>query len=262
MTGQKPDLTNNGDTGAPKLGGAAGTSAKTLPSQPGSAGRVLVVDDEPMIREVMAGYLVHDGFEVIEAEDGAEAIRQWDRTSPDIVLLDIMLPGVTGLDVLRHIRKGGSTPVILLTARGAEEDRVTGLELGADDYVVKPFSPREVTARVRTVLRRTQPDSPADTEISFGWVKVDLVSRAVSVQGEAVDVTRKEFDLLAHMVTHAGEVFTRADLLEQVWGSSEEWQDPATVTVHISRLRQKLERNPTEPDHLVTVYGVGYRLDP
>jgi len=222
---------------------------------------VLVVDDEPMIREVMANYLAHDGFEVTEASDGAEAIRQWDSTQPDLVLLDIMLSGVTGLDVLRHIRKGGSTPVILLTARGAEEDRVTGLELGADDYVVKPFSPREVMARVKSVLRRVRPVEPAGTVIEFGGIRIDVVSRSVSKDAVAVEVTRKEFDLLAHLVKHAGEVFTRAQLLEQVWGSSEEWQDPATVTVHISRLRQKLEPNPADPTHLATVYGVGYRLD-
>ena len=224
-------------------------------------GVVLVVDDEPMIREVVSNYLEHDGYEVIQAADGAEAITRWDTAKPDLVLLDIMLPGVSGLDVLRHIRKGGATPVILLSARGSEADRVTGLELGADDYVVKPFSPREVAARVRTVLRRVQPNEPQETLISFGAVTLDLGSRAVTFEAEPAELTRREFDVLAHLVSHPGTVFSRADLLEQVWGSSDEWQDPATVTVHMSRLRQKLEVDPANPAHLVTVYGVGYRFD-
>jgi DNA-binding response OmpR family regulator len=225
------------------------------------AGRVLVVDDEPMIREVLVNYLVHDGFEVVEAEDGTMAVEALAAATFDLVLLDIMLPGLTGLEVLRRIRAGGDVPVILLTARGAEEDRVAGLELGADDYVVKPFSPREVVARVRSVLRRTNP-AEAPNVVEFGDVVVDLGGRSLTVKGEAVEVPRKEFDLLGYLVARPQQALTRSELLEQVWGSSEEWQDPATVTVHVSRLRQKLEADPSKPAHLVTVFGVGYRFEP
>lgn len=221
---------------------------------------VLVVDDEPMIREVLCEYLTRDGFHVLEAADGAAAIEMAEDQRPSLILLDLMLPKFNGLDVLRHVRSSSNVPVILLTARGEESDRVAGLELGADDYVVKPFSPREVAARVRSVLRRSQP-AAAQPTLSFGDVVVDLGRRSVSVQDTAVELTRKEFDLLAHFVNHVGVVLEREELLERVWGSSSEWQDPSTVTVHVSRLRQKLEANPSEPAHFLTVYGVGYRFE-
>ena len=222
---------------------------------------VLVVDDEPMVREVLAQYLSHDGFTVVEAADGDEAVAKLDESSPDLVLLDLMLPKRHGLEVLRHARSTSDVPVILLTALGDEKDRVAGLELGADDYVVKPFSPREVAARVKSVLRRASgPSAPAVT--TFGAITVDMDSRQVSRNSLLVELTRLEFDLLAFLVANPNRVVSRDELLQSVWDSSAEWQDPATVTVHVRRLRQKLEADPSEPDHILTVYGVGYRFEP
>lgn len=222
---------------------------------------VLVVDDEPMVREVLAQYLSHDGFTVVEAADGDEAVTKLDESSPDLVLLDLMLPKRHGLEVLRHARSTSDVPVILLTALGDEKDRVAGLELGADDYVVKPFSPREVAARVKSVLRRSSgPSAPAVT--SFGAITVDMDSRQVSRDSLLIELTRLEFDLLAFLVANPNRVVSRDELLQSVWDSSAEWQDPATVTVHVRRLRQKLEADPSEPDHILTVYGVGYRFEP
>ncbi len=225
-----------------------------------AAQTVLVVDDEPMVREVLTRYLEHDGFTVVEAADGDEAVAKLDDAQPDLVLLDLMLPKRHGLEVLRHARTIGDVPVILLTALGDEKDRVAGLELGADDYVVKPFSPREVAARVRSVLRRSTPPA-GPTMITFGDVVVDTGRRQVERAGESVELTRLEFDLLAYLASRPGQVVSRDQLLESVWESSAEWQDPATVTVHVRRLRQKLEVDPSAPLHLVTVYGVGYRFE-
>jgi len=221
---------------------------------------VLVVDDEPMVREVLAHYLTHDGFTVVEAADGEEAVAKLDACAPDLVLLDLMLPKKHGLEVLRHARSTSDVPVILLTALGDEKDRVAGLELGADDYVVKPFSPREVAARVKSVLRRAS--GPANPVIlSFGEVTVDLDRRRIERAEAEVELTRLEFDLLAFLVGHPNRVVSRDELLQNVWDSSAEWQDPATVTVHVRRLRQKLEHDPSQPEHILTVYGVGYRFE-
>lgn len=221
---------------------------------------VLVVDDEPMVREVLAHYLTHDGFTVVEAADGEEAVAKLDACAPDLVLLDLMLPKKHGLEVLRHVRSTSDVPVILLTALGDEKDRVAGLELGADDYVVKPFSPREVAARVKSVLRRAS--GPANPVIlSFGEVTVDLDRRRIERAEAEVELTRLEFDLLAFLVSHPNRVVSRDELLQNVWDSSAEWQDPATVTVHVRRLRQKLEHDPSQPEHILTVYGVGYRFE-
>ena len=221
---------------------------------------VLVVDDEPMVREVLAHYLTHDGFTVVEAADGEEAVAKLDACAPDLVLLDLMLPKKHGLEVLRHARSTSDVPVILLTALGDEKDRVAGLELGADDYVVKPFSPREVAARVKSVLRRAS--GPANPVIlSFGEVTVDLDRRRIERAEAEVELTRLEFDLLAFLVSHPNQVVSRDELLQNVWDSSAEWQDPATVTVHVRRLRQKLEYDPSQPEHILTVYGVGYRFE-
>lgn len=221
---------------------------------------VLVVDDEPMVREVLTRYLEHDGFHVVEAADGDEAVEKLDACQADLVLLDLMLPKRHGLDVLRHARATSDVPVILLTALGDEQDRVAGLELGADDYVVKPFSPREVAARVRSVLRRAAP-APSAALITFGSISIDTNRRVVERAGETVELTRLEFDLLAFLAGRPGQVVSRDELLQSVWESSAEWQDPATVTVHVRRLRQKLELDPSAPNHLVTVYGVGYRFE-
>jgi len=221
--------------------------------------RVLLVDDEPRILEVAANYLRRDGYHVQTAVDGVSARRLVDEFRPDLVVLDLMLPALSGFEVLAEIRRNGDLPVILLTARAEEADRVAGLELGADDYVVKPFSPRELVARVRSVLRRSTP-KPILGPIEFDGVEVDVGRRIATVSGIPVELTAKEFDVLAFLVGHAQQVFSRSDLLERVWGSSAEWQDPATVTVHIRRLRMKIEDDPQNPRWLQTVWGVGYRF--
>ena len=223
--------------------------------------RILVVDDEPTVREVVARYLQRDGYEVEIAVDGDEARRALVTFRPDLVVLDIMLPSASGLEVLREIRRHGELPVILLTARAEEVDRVTGLELGADDYVVKPFSPRELTARVRSVLRRSAPRQ-VQGSLTFNGLTIDTASREVAVEGSRVDLTAREFDLLAFLATNPRQVFSRGQLLEQVWDSSTAWQDPATVTVHVRRLRQKIDADPQNPRWVTTVWGVGYRFEP
>lgn len=229
------------------------------------APQVLVVDDEPMVREVVARYLERDGLCVHETGDG-EAARTWlAEHQPDLVVLDIMLPGVDGLTILRELRAAGEVPVILLSARVEEVDRVLGLELGADDYLIKPFSPRELAARVRTVLRRAR-SAPAGAgarrELAFDGLAIDLAAREVSVDGTVVELRPKEFDLLAVLASEPRRVFSRRQLLEQVWDSAPEYQDPATVTVHVGRLRQKLERDPEAPRWIATARGVGYRFEP
>lgn len=228
-----------------------------------TAARVLVVDDEPTVREVVGDYLRRDGFVVHEAGDGAEALAAVAGFRPDLVVLDLMLPAVPGLDVLRELRSGSSIPVILLTARAEESDRVVGLELGADDYVVKPFSPRELAARVRSVLRRSGSAPQNDDRLlTFDGLAIDLRSRELTVDGTTVALTPKEFDVLAHLASHPRQVYSRAQLLTQVWDSSAEYQDPATVTVHVRRVRNKIERSPENPRWIVTVFGVGYRFEP
>ncbi|MGE0877963.1 MAG: response regulator [Acidimicrobiia bacterium] len=224
---------------------------------------VLVVDDEPMVREVVTTYLELDGLRVHEAADGESALRAIAAYRPDLVVLDVMLPGTDGLTVLRHLRAEGDTPVILLTARTDEIDRVLGLELGADDYVVKPFSARELTVRVRNVLRRTMNTtaSAADTVV-HGDLRIDTRSREVHIAGRTIELTPKEFELLRVLAAEPRRVFSRRQLLEQVWGSAPEYQDPATVTVHVGRLRQKIEHDPDEPTRITTVWGVGYRFEP
>ncbi|HEX2029210.1 MAG TPA: response regulator transcription factor [Nitriliruptorales bacterium] len=223
--------------------------------------RVLVVDDEPMVREVVARYLQRDGYRVDVAADGGTALRTARDRRPHLVILDLMLPDTSGLEVLRELRRTGAVPVILLTARGDEGDRVLGLELGADDYVVKPFSPRELTARVRSVLRRAEPRPPS-SPLQFVGLRIDPVTREVTVDDRQVELTAREFELLLFLAGSPRQVFTRGQLLAEVWDSSADWQDPATVTVHVGRLRQKLERDPQRPRWLTTVRGVGYRFEP
>ncbi|HHC08629.1 MAG TPA: response regulator transcription factor [Actinobacteria bacterium] len=226
---------------------------------------ILVVDDEPIVREVVSTYLEREGFVVEEADDGREALEMLERLDPDLVVLDVMLPYVDGFSILTALRRTSDVPVILLTARSEEPDRILGLELGADDYVVKPFSPREVAARVRTVLRRSSERPPPVEEerrMDFGDLVVDPRTREVLVAGEPVDLTPKEFDLLAFLASSPRQVFSRGQLLEHVWASSVEWQDPSTVTVHVRRIRQKIEPDPDEPRWVTTVWGVGYRFEP
>ncbi len=225
--------------------------------------KVLVVDDEPTVREVVVGYLRRDGHDVAEAADGNAALDLLDADPPDLVVLDMMLPGVNGLDVLRRVRATSDIPVIMLTARAEESDRVSGLELGADDYVVKPFSPRELAARVNGVLRRTSGrESSAPQPLRFGELHIDPRSREVTLDGRIIEMTPKEFDVLTFLASSPRQVFSRAQLLESVWQSSPDWQDPATVTVHVRRIRNKIEADPEHPRWITTVWGVGYRFEP
>jgi two-component system, OmpR family, response regulator ResD len=229
------------------------------------AGRatVLVVDDEPIVRDVLSRYLAKSGFAVELAEDGEEALARYESAQPDLVLLDLMLPRIDGLEVFTRIRSRATTPIIMLTARGAETDRVVGLEIGADDYVTKPFSPREVVARVRTVLRRSAAlkNGQEDETLRFGDLEIDPRAHEVRSVGRPVTMTPKEFDLLLFLAQNAGTAFSRLQLLDELWDFAFDG-DPSTVTVHVRRLREKVETDPSRPRHLVTVWGVGYRFDP
>jgi DNA-binding response OmpR family regulator len=225
--------------------------------------RVLIVDDEPMVRDVLARYLMRSGFIAESAADGEAAIAAFDASRPDLVLLDLMLPRIDGFSVFHSIRARAATPVIMLTARGEETERIAGLELGADDYVAKPFSPREVVARVQAVLRRGMPQDGASKMegLVFDDLELDGASREVRVRGRLVALTPKEFDLLYLMASSPRTVFTRSELLDELWDLAFEG-DPSTVTVHIRRLREKIEHDPSKPRRLVTVWGVGYRFEP
>jgi DNA-binding response OmpR family regulator len=222
---------------------------------------VLVVDDEPIVREVVVRYLEREGYTTLEADDGDQAREMLEGRHPDLVVLDVMLPGTDGLELCRWIRSRSELPVILLTARGEEADRIVGLELGADDYVTKPFSPRELAARVRTVLRRAAPNGGAGERMSFGDVELDASTRDVRKGGSELKLTAKEFDLLWFLTRHPRRVFSRDQLMSRVWGY-EAALDTGTVTVHVRRLREKIEDEPSAPRHLQTVWGVGYRLVP
>ena len=220
-----------------------------------------MVDDDPDARWLAGEALVEYGFEVSEASNGHEAMKQFEARHPDLIVLDLGLPGIGGLDVLKWLRTTNNVPVILLTGRGAQPDRVVGLELGADDYVVKPFDARELVARVNAVLRRGRSDH-GKHRLEFGELTIDLQTRDVSHSGELVDLTAKGFDLLAFLASSPRRVFSREELLDQVWGSSVEWQDPSTVNEHIHRLRRKIEPNPGSPRWIATLRGAGYRFTP
>ena len=220
---------------------------------------VLVVDDDATVREIVITYLTAAGHTVASAADGHEALASIAETPPELVVLDLMLPGVDGLEVCRRVRETSDVPVIMLTAKGTVSDRVVGLEQGADDYVTKPFSPRELVLRVDSVLRRTGEPVVVGGPVTSGTVVVDPGSRVVTRDGERVSMTAREFDLVHHFVAHPGTVFSREELLRDVWGWS--FGDDSTVTVHVRRLREKLEDDPTRPSQLVTVWGVGYRWE-
>jgi DNA-binding response OmpR family regulator len=224
--------------------------------------RILVVDDEPLVREVVVAYLEREGFHVDEASTGSGALDKINEQQPDLVVLDVMLPEIDGFGVLAELRRSGDIPVILLTARSEEPDRVLGLELGADDYVVKPFSPRELAARVRSVLRRSSGVAAPAEVLEFDGLRIDEQAREVSADGKLIETTPKEFDLIAFLARSPRQVFSRSQLLEQVWDSSPDWQDPSTVTVHVRRLRRKIESDPEAPRWITTVWGVGYRFEP
>jgi DNA-binding response OmpR family regulator len=222
---------------------------------------VLVVDDEPIVREVVVSYLRREGYRTLEAGDGDRALELVERERPDLVVLDLMLPGTDGLSVCRRIRSRSDLPVIMLTARGEEADRIVGLELGADDYVTKPFSPRELAARVRTVLRRSSTPSARDERLAFDELEIDASTREVTRAGKVVRLTAKEFDLLWFLASHPRRVFSRDQLMDRVWGY-EAALDTGTVTVHVRRLREKIEPDASRPRYLETVWGVGYRFAP
>jgi len=221
---------------------------------------VLVVDDEPTVRDVVARYLERDGHRVVTAEDGDSARSLIEREAPGLVLLDVMLPGNTdGLALCRWIRSTSDLPVILLTARVEETDRIVGLELGADDYVTKPFSPRELATRVKTVLRRARPSAPPRERIALGPLVIDAATREARRENKLLNLTAKEFDLLWFLASNPNRVFSRDQLMHRVWGYSTAL-DTGTVTVHVRRLREKLEQDPSRPELLETVWGVGYRF--
>jgi len=222
---------------------------------------VLVVDDEPIVRDVVVRYLEREGYETLEAGDGLRARELLEQEAPSLVVLDLMLPGMDGLELCRWIRSRSELPVIMLTARGEETDRIVGLELGADDYVTKPFSPRELAARVRTVLRRSGTQTPAAEILSFDDLTIDSAAREVTRGGRRLHLTAREFDLLWFLASNARRVFSRDHLMDRVWGYSAAF-DTGTVTVHIRRLREKIEDDPSSPRWLETVWGVGYRFSP
>ncbi len=226
-----------------------------------ASGRILVVDDEPHIVELVRYNLVQEGFDVSVAYDGHEALEKARRETPDLVILDLMLPYVDGREVCRHLRRDTSIPILMLTAKDSEQDRVLGLELGADDYVTKPFSPRELVARVRAILRRTARDADRAEEspLVIGDLILDPTMHEVRLQGRLVDLTTKEFNLMRLLMRHPNQVFTRDFLLEHVWGY-EYFGSTRTVDMHISRLREKIEDDPDTPTYIMTVRGVGYKI--
>ena len=223
--------------------------------------RVLVVDDDATVRDVVARYLGDAGYRVDLAADGEGALEAAARDRPDAVVLDLMLPGMSGLDVCRALRAGQKPPaIVMLTALGEEDDRIRGLELGADDYVSKPFSPRELVLRVGSVLRRNGSPPATGAPLVDGDLRVDVGARRATLAGAELALTSREFDLLAFLLAHPGRAFTRAELLAQVWGW--EFGDQSTVTVHVRRLREKVEADPTQPRRIATIWGTGYRYDP
>ena len=221
---------------------------------------VLVVDDEPEIVRILRDYLERAGFAVLTASDGSSAVSAARRERPDLVVLDLTMPLLDGLDVARALRRDGDLPIIMLTARNEETDRVAGLELGADDYVTKPFSPREVVARVRAVLRRTDTRALGSDVVSVGSaIHLDVPRHEAVVDGRAIELTNTEFQLLLYMARQAGRVFTRAQLLDALHGVALESYERA-IDAHVKNIRRKIERDPHQPRHLQTVFGVGYRL--
>ncbi|MFJ6792958.1 response regulator transcription factor [Streptomyces sp. NPDC091268] len=251
-------------------GASAGEGAGAEPRSEADApaGRVLVVDDDPTVSEVVAGYLHRAGFTVETAADGPEALARAQRARPDLVVLDLMLPGWDGFEVCRRLRAAGPVPVIMLTARGDEDDRIAGLEQGADDYVTKPFSPRELVLRVASVLRRSRAASagPAgaaagrERRLTGAGLALDPATHRATKDGAELQLTLREFDLLAHFLRHPGRAHGREELMREVWGW--DFGDLSTVTVHVRRLRAKVEDDPGRPRLIRTVWGVGYRFDP
>ncbi len=229
-----------------------------------NAKTILVVEDEASVAEVVSLYLKRAGYNVQTASDGKQALNLLERQIPDFVILDLMLPEVDGLSLTRWLRDRSDVPIIMLTARREEIDRIAGLEMGADDYVVKPFSPQELVSRVRAVLRRLgreQHEAESDRDLEFNDLTINPRSRLVTANHESVELTAKEFDMLYLLAQHPKQVFTREQLLERIWGGAH-YIDPGTVTVHVRRLREKIELDPSHPTRLLTVWGVGYKFEP
>jgi DNA-binding response OmpR family regulator len=220
-----------------------------------------LIDDDVMVRQFVRGRLEAAGFEVIEADTGERGVELMNGTV-SAVLLDVGLPGMDGFSVLRAIRRRYTAPVLMMTAAGDEADRVLGLEIGADDYIVKPFMPRELVARVRAALRRTAPPAVPARVLLFGDLHIDPLAREARRDGEILPLTHREFDLLLFLARSPRQTFSREQLIKQVWGAEPEWQDAATVTEHVHRLRRHVETSPERPERIVTVRGVGYRFDP
>jgi DNA-binding response OmpR family regulator len=222
---------------------------------------ILVVDDEESIQKLLTYPLEREGFEVVQARDGEEALDRFREGSFDLVVLDLALPRLDGLEVCRRLRASSTVPIIMLTARDDEVDKVLGLELGADDYITKPFSIREFRSRVRALLRRARltPAEGTDEAIELDGVRIDLARRAVQVEDRDVELTYLEFELLRTLAMHPGRVFSRQTLLEKLWGGSD-YRDPRTIDVHVRHLREKIEADPSDPRHILTVRGVGYRF--
>jgi two-component system, OmpR family, response regulator ResD len=235
------------------------------PQTPAPPRRVLVVDDEAQIREVLARYLAAEGFVVVEAGDGPAALHLAETHPVDIIVLDLLLPGMDGREVCRRLRAISAVPIIMLTALGEEDDKINGFALGADDYVTKPFSPREVVVRVQAVLRRTEattlPAMVLDGALHCAGLVIQPILRRAERDGVPLELTAKEFDLLLFVARHPNQVFTRQQLLDHVWGY-DFFGDASTVTVHIRRLREKVEPDPAEPTYLKTVWGIGYKFEP
>jgi len=224
---------------------------------------ILVVEDEASIQEIISLYLRRAGYKVKAVGDGQQALEMIDQQTFDLVILDLMLPHVDGWEITRQLRASGSIPIIMLTARREESDRIAGLEMGADDYVIKPFSPQELVSRVRAVMRRTHAGEIKNTTapLEFNDLKIDPQTHLVQVSGTEKDLTAREFDLLWLLANHPRQIFSRDQLLDKIWGLTE-YIDPATVTVHMRRLREKIEIDPSKPRHVITVWGIGYRFEP
>ena len=224
---------------------------------------IYVIEDEPSIAEVVHLYLRRAGYQVTVLADGQSAMDALVQKQPDLVVLDLMLPKVDGLTITRWLRDRSDVPIIMLTARRDEADRIAGLEMGADDYVVKPFSPQELVSRVRAVLRRTHGNSEEASEhpLVFDTLRIDPQTRLVTALGQEISLTAKEFDMLWLLARHPRQVFTRDQLLERIWGLTD-YIDPGTVTVHVRRLREKVEADPSSPEHILTVWGGGYKFEP
>ena len=223
---------------------------------------VLVVEDEQSLREPLVYILQREGFDVLEAVDGPSALLQWQNNAPDLILLDLMLPGMSGVDVCREIRTRSSVPIIMVTAKDSEVDKVVGLEIGADDYVVKPYSTRELLARIKAVLRRGAVADPNETRtvLESGPVRLDTERHAVTVNGQPVTLPLKEFELLEYLMDNTNRVLTRGQIIDRVWGSNY-YGDTKTLDVHVKRIRSKIEPDPANPKFIMTIRGLGYKFD-